>query len=159
MILESWAYSLAQGSDQVSSEGVRASGTRRVVVEAWGGVAAWFGLVREGVITRRAQKRAHSVYGYRVMLETNQSTLTMKLALDAYSADENVAVREWALLAPAVGIYRSIAEGAACGQGAATRMTAGAQVGKGARSQRSPCPIAIVTGRLQQIVSLIWRFK
>ena len=54
--LENRAYSRAQGSDQVSSAGVRASGTRRVVVEAWGAVAAWAGLVRgEGVITRRAQ--------------------------------------------------------------------------------------------------------
>ena len=44
--LENWAYSLAQGSDQVSSAGVRASGTGRVVAEAWGAVAAWFGLVR-----------------------------------------------------------------------------------------------------------------
>ena len=53
-----------------------------------------------------------------MMPETDQSTLTMKLALDAYSADENVAVGAWALLAPpAVGIYRSTVEGAVGGQG------------------------------------------
>ena len=54
---------------------------------------------------------------YSVMLETGQSTLTMMLTLDAYSADENVAGGAWALLAPAVGIYRSTTEGAAGGKG------------------------------------------
>ena len=61
--------------DRVSSAGIRASGTRRVVVETWGAVAAWFALV-QGVITRRAQERTRSVYDYhRVMLETDQGTL------------------------------------------------------------------------------------
>ena len=41
---------------------------------------------------------------YCVILETDRSALTMKLALDAYSADENVAVGAWSLLAPAVGV-------------------------------------------------------
>ena len=53
---ESWTHSPAHGSDQVSCAGdVRASGTRRAVVEVWGTAATWFGLVRGGVITRRAQ--------------------------------------------------------------------------------------------------------
>ena len=53
---ESWTHSPAHGSDQVSCAGdVRASGNRRAVVEVWGTVATWFGLVRGGVITRRAQ--------------------------------------------------------------------------------------------------------
>ena len=95
---------------------------------------------------------------YSVMLETGQSTLTMMLTLDAYSADENVAVGAWALLAPAVGIYRSTTEGAAGGKGGGDEDDGGGQVRTGARSQRSPCPIAIVTG-LKCIVSLGRTFK
>ena len=98
------------------------------------------------------------MYDYRSLLETDERTFTTKLALNAHSADENVAVGAWAMLSPAAGIYRSTAKGAAGGQGGGDEDDGGAKVGKGARSQRSPCPIAIVTG-LQYIVSLGQRFK
>ena len=91
----------------------------------------WFG----GVITRRAQERNRSVYDYRVMLETDESTLRMKLPLDAYSTDENAAVGAWALLEPVVDSDRSTAEGAAGGQGGGDEDEAGVR-----RSARAPVP-------------------
>ena len=43
----------------------------------------WFG----GVITRRAQEASRRAYDYRIMLEEDQSTLSVKLPLEAYSTD------------------------------------------------------------------------
>ena len=57
----------------------------------------WVGSGR--VIKSRAQERTRSVYDYhRVVLETDPSTLSMKLPLDAYITDGNAAVGVWALL-------------------------------------------------------------
>ena len=55
----------------------------------------WFG----GVITRTAQKKQNRLeYGYRVILDVDQSTHSMKLPLNAYSTEENSVVGAWALL-------------------------------------------------------------
>ena len=50
----------------------------------------WFG----EVITRKAQKEHNGLeYGYRVILDVDQSThSSMKLALNAYSTEENSVV-------------------------------------------------------------------
>ena len=56
----------------------------------------WFG----EVITRKAQKEHNGLeYGYRVILDVDQSThSSMKLALNAYSTEENSVVGAWELL-------------------------------------------------------------
>ena len=60
----------------------------------------WFG----GVITRRAQEASRRAYDYRLMLKEDQSTLSVKLPLEAYSTDANATVGAWALLEPGVGV-------------------------------------------------------
>ena len=75
------------------------------------------------------------MYDYRSLLETDEITFTMKLALNAHSADENVALGAWAMLSPAAGIYRSTAKGAAGGQGGGDEDDGG---GKGRQGRPFP---------------------
>ena len=54
----------------------------------------WF----RGVITRKAQARTSHLYDFRVFLETDGSTRSMKLPLAKYSVDGATAEGSWALL-------------------------------------------------------------
>ena len=54
----------------------------------------WF----RGVITRKAQARTSHLYDFRVFLETDGSTRSMKLPLAKYSVDGAAAEGSWALL-------------------------------------------------------------
>ena len=54
----------------------------------------WFG----GYITRKSQERTSHVYDYRVHLEEDQSTGSMRLPLDRYTTDPSAALGAWALL-------------------------------------------------------------
>ena len=54
----------------------------------------WF----RGVITRKAQARTSHLYDFRVFLETDGSTRSMKLPLAEYSVDGAAAEGSWALL-------------------------------------------------------------
>ena len=54
----------------------------------------WF----RGVITRKAQARTSDRYDFRVFLETDGSTRSVKLPLAKYSVDGAAAERSWALL-------------------------------------------------------------
>ena len=54
----------------------------------------WF----RGVITRKAQARTSHLYDFRVFLETDGSTRSMKLPLAKYSVAGAAAVGSWALL-------------------------------------------------------------
>ena len=54
----------------------------------------WF----RGVITRKAQARTSDRYDFRVFLETDGSTRSMKLPLAKYSVDGAAAEGSWALL-------------------------------------------------------------
>ena len=54
----------------------------------------WFG----GLNTRQSQQRTRHLYDYRVHLEQDQSTSSMKLQLEKYSGDPDVVVGSWVLL-------------------------------------------------------------
>eukprot|EP00903_Cladosiphon_okamuranus_P021062 g19348.t1 len=54
----------------------------------------WFG----GVISRRAHPASRGEYDYRVILNSDGSTQSMKLPLESYSTDENAGVGSWVLL-------------------------------------------------------------
>ena len=54
----------------------------------------WFG----GMITRQSQERTRHLYDYRVHLEADQSTRSMKLPLQRYSGVPSAAVGSWVLL-------------------------------------------------------------
>ncbi|CAN0429082.1 unnamed protein product [Ectocarpus sp. 12 AP-2014] len=54
----------------------------------------WFG----GLITRQSQRRTSHIYDYRVILEKDQLTRSMKLPLEKYSGDPEAVVRSWVLL-------------------------------------------------------------
>ena len=54
----------------------------------------WFG----GLITRQSQQRTRHLYDYRVYLEQDQSTRSMKLQLEKYSRDPDVVVGSRVLL-------------------------------------------------------------
>ena len=54
----------------------------------------WF----RGVITRKAQARTSDRYDFRVFLETDGSTRSVKLPLAKYSVDGAAAEGSWALL-------------------------------------------------------------
>ena len=54
----------------------------------------WFG----GMITRQSQERTRHLYDYRVHLEVDQSTRSMKLPLQRYSGDPGAVVGSWVLL-------------------------------------------------------------
>ena len=54
----------------------------------------WFG----GMITRQSQERTRHLYDYRVHLEVDQSTSSMKLPLQRYSGDPGAVVGSWVLL-------------------------------------------------------------
>ena len=54
----------------------------------------WFG----GRISRKAQERIRHVYDYRVVLERDESTRSMKLPLELYGTDEQAALGAWVLL-------------------------------------------------------------
>ena len=54
----------------------------------------WF----RGVITRKTQARTSDRYDFRVFLETDGSTRSVKLPLAKYSVDEATAEGSWALL-------------------------------------------------------------
>lgn len=51
-----------------------------------------------GVITRQAQARTRHRYDFRVSLDSDGSTRSVKLPLDLYSADRDAEVGSWALL-------------------------------------------------------------
>lgn len=51
-----------------------------------------------GVITRQAQARTHHLYDFRVFLDNDGSTRSMRLPLDQYSADFDTELGSWALL-------------------------------------------------------------
>ena len=55
---------------------------------------SWF----RGVITRKAQARTSDHYDFRVFLETDGSTRSVKLPLAKYSVDGAAAEGSWALL-------------------------------------------------------------
>lgn len=52
----------------------------------------------QGVITRQAQARTRHLYDYRVFLDSEGSTRSMKLPLAKYSVDGASAEGSWALL-------------------------------------------------------------
>ena len=56
----------------------------------------WFG----GKIMRRAQERTRDKYDYRVMLNEDESTHSMRLPIEEYDVDENAGVGAWVLLEP-----------------------------------------------------------
>ena len=57
-----------------------------------------------GQISRTAAPQTSNIYDYRVVLASDQSTISAKLPLAAYSVDEeNAAVGAWALLEPIEG--------------------------------------------------------
>ena len=64
----------------------------------------WFG----GVVVRKSPSTTHA-YDYVVMLQSNQSTVRVKMPLDSYSTDEAVSVGAWVLLEvlPEQGVRRS----------------------------------------------------
>ena len=68
----------------------------------------WFG----GLIIRQSQERTRHLYDYRVQLQEDQSTRSMKLPLEKYSGDPDAVVGSWVLL------QRNVAE-----QGEATVAT------------------------------------
>ena len=49
---------------------------------------------------RRAQERTRDKYDYRVMLNEDESTHSMRLPIEEYDVDENAGVRAWVLLEP-----------------------------------------------------------
>ena len=56
----------------------------------------WFG----GKIMRIAQDRTRDKYDYRVMLNEDESTHSMRLPIEEYDVDENAGVGAWVLLEP-----------------------------------------------------------
>ena len=54
----------------------------------------WFG----ARISRKAQERTHHVHDYRVVLERDESTRSMKLPLELYGTYEQAALGAWVLL-------------------------------------------------------------
>ena len=54
----------------------------------------WFG----GSITRQPQERTRHLYDYRVHLERDQSTRSMKLPLKKYTGEPDAVVGSWVLL-------------------------------------------------------------
>ena len=54
----------------------------------------WLG----GTITRQSQERTRHRYDYRVHLELDQSTRSMKLPLEKYTGEPDAAVGSWGLL-------------------------------------------------------------
>lgn len=54
----------------------------------------WFG----GLITRQSQERPCHLYDYRVLLEVDQSTRSMKLPLEKYTGEPDAVVGSWVLL-------------------------------------------------------------
>ena len=68
----------------------------------WSCVVVWGGSWDRSA-GRRPRKTSH-IYDYRVVLVFDQSTISVKLPLPAYSVDEeNAAVLAWALLEPIEG--------------------------------------------------------
>lgn len=54
-----------------------------------------------GQISRAAPPQTSHTYDYRVVLSYDQSTISVKMPLDAYDVDEvNAAVGAWALIEP-----------------------------------------------------------
>ena len=60
----------------------------------------WFG----GVIARRAQESSRRTSNYRAILEEDQSTLGVKLTLEAYITNANSTEGVWMQLEPDVGV-------------------------------------------------------
>ena len=58
------------------------------------GFLGWFG----GVISRRAHPASPDEYDYRVILNSDGSTRSMKLPLESYSTRKNAHVGAWVLL-------------------------------------------------------------
>ena len=56
------------------------------------------------MIARRAQEASRRTSNYRTVLENNQSTLGVKLSLEAYSTDANSKEGAWVKLEPDVGV-------------------------------------------------------
>ena len=56
----------------------------------------WIG----GKITRRAQERTRDKYDYRVMLNEDESTHSMRVPIEEYDVDENAGLGAWVLLEP-----------------------------------------------------------
>ena len=50
------------------------------------------------LITRQSQKRTRHSYDYRVQLDLDQSTRSMKLPLEKYNGDPDAVVGSWVLL-------------------------------------------------------------
>ena len=67
---------------------------QRVVLLRMG--LGWFG----GKITRRAQACTRDKYDYRVMLNEDESTHSMRLPIEEYDVDENAGVGAWVLREP-----------------------------------------------------------
>ena len=55
---------------------------------------SWFG----GLTTRQSQERTRHLYDYRVHIELDQSTRSMKLPLEKYNGDPDAVVGSWFLL-------------------------------------------------------------
>ena len=53
-------------------------------------------------ITRRAQERTRDKYDYRVKLNEDESTHSMKLSIHEYEVDDNAGLGAWVLLEPIV---------------------------------------------------------
>ena len=54
----------------------------------------WFG----GLITRQSQERTRHIFDYRVQLDLDQSTRSMKLPLEMYSGNPDAVLGSWVLL-------------------------------------------------------------
>ena len=85
----------------MSATGLSAEDSTRFFGRAWGAsscgaTVGWFG----GKITRRAQERTRDKYDYRVMLNEDEGTHSMKLLIEEYDVDENAGVGAWVLLEP-----------------------------------------------------------
>ena len=83
----------------MSATGLSAEDSTRFFGRAWGAsscgaTVGWFG----GKITRRAQERTRDKYDYRVMLNEDEGTHSMKLLIEEYDVDENAGVGAWVLL-------------------------------------------------------------
>ena len=74
-----------------------------------------------GQISRTAAPQTSHIYECRVVLVFDQSTISLKLPLAAYSVDEeNAAVGAWALLEPIEGGSNELEEECGCDQGPRT---------------------------------------
>lgn len=74
-----------------------------------------------GLITRQSQQRTRHLYDYRVHIEQDQSTCSMKLPLEKYSGDPDAVAGSWVLLE--VDTVEEVAENAAIAGAAATSRT------------------------------------